>query len=183
MCGGAEGLLTRGSPLRHLPGPKASGFSAEKQLPLQRRDRPGFAPGSLTACRWGRPYHGPMPASRALSLWLPVVVWAAFIFTLSSIPHLGTGFGFWDTVLRKGAHLSEFAVLGALLLRALPREAPALIAGILYAASDELHQHFVGGRHASPLDVLLDSAGVALGVYLFRRALQTRLVPGTGHGR
>jgi hypothetical protein len=28
--------------------PKASGFVAEERLPSQRRDRPGFAPGSLT---------------------------------------------------------------------------------------------------------------------------------------
>jgi VanZ like protein len=123
-----------------------------------------------------------MPASRALSVWLPVVAWAVFIFALSSIPHLGTGFGVWDTVLRKGAHLSEYAVLGALLLRALGRETPALALGILYAASDELHQHFVQGRHASPIDAVIDTVGVAAGIYLFRRLLGTRLVPGTGPG-
>ena len=124
-----------------------------------------------------------MPASRALSVWLPVVVWAAVIFALSSIPSLSTGLGGWDTVLRKGAHLTEYAILGALLLRALGRAAPALAGGALYAASDELHQHFVQGRHASPLDVLLDTAGVAVGVYVLHRLFQTRLVPGTGHGR
>jgi VanZ family protein len=124
-----------------------------------------------------------MPASRALSVWLPVLVWAAVIFALSSIPSLSTGFGFWDTVLRKGAHLTEYAILGALLLRALGRQAPAIAAGALYAASDEVHQHFVRGRHASPLDVLLDTAGVALGVYVLQRLSQPRPVPGTGHGR
>ena len=124
-----------------------------------------------------------MPASRALSVWLPVVVWAAVIFVLSSIPSLSTGLGGWDTVLRKGAHLTEYAILGALLLRALGRAAPALAGGALYAASDELHQHFVQGRHASPLDVLLDTAGVAVGIYALHRLFQTRLVPGTGHGR
>jgi VanZ family protein len=162
--------------------PVGQWLPAKEQLPLQRRDRPGFAPGSLTACRWKRPYHGPMPASRALSVWLPVVLWAALIFTLSSIPSLSTGLGGWDTVLRKGAHLTEYAILGALLLRALGRAVPAVAAGALYAASDELHQHFVSGRHASPLDVLLDTAGVAVGVYVLRRLGQARLVPGTRHG-
>lgn len=123
-----------------------------------------------------------MPASRALSLWLPVLVWAALIFALSSIPSLSTGLGFWDTVLRKGAHLAEYAILGALLLRALGRDLPALAAGIAYAASDELHQHFVRGRHAAPLDVAIDAAGVVLGMYLLRRLVRTRPVPGTGHG-
>jgi VanZ family protein len=120
-----------------------------------------------------------MPTSRALSVWLPVVVWAAVIFALSSIPNLGTGLGLWDTVLRRGAHLTEYAILGALLLRALRRPLPALGAGILYAASDELHQHFVRGRHGSPLDVLLDSLGVAVGLYVASRLFRPR--PGARH--
>ena len=107
-----------------------------------------------------------MPASRALSVWLPVVVWAAVIFAFSSIPSLSTGLGTWDTLLRKGAHLTEYAILGALLLRALGREPLALAAGIAYAATDELHQHFVRGRHAAPRDVLIDTVGVTIGVYV-----------------
>ena len=96
--------------------------------------------------------------------WGPVVAWAALIFVLSSIPHLGTGLGGWDLVLRKLAHAAEFAVLGFLLLRATGRERPALALGIAYAISDELHQHFVPGRFGSPLDVALDAVGVAVGV-------------------
>jgi len=123
-----------------------------------------------------------VPASRTLSVWLPVVAWAAVIFTLSSIPSLSIGLGFWDTLLRKGAHLTEYAILGALLVRAFGRAAPALAAGILYAATDELHQHFVRGRHAALLDLLLDAIGVALGIYVLRRLLRPCPVPGTGHG-
>ncbi len=111
-----------------------------------------------------------VPVPRTLSTWVPVVLWAAVIFTLSSIPDLGTGLGTWDTVLRKGAHVVEYAILGALLLRALGREAPALAAGIAYAATDELHQHFVRGRHAAPLDVLVDAAGIVAGILVLRRA-------------
>ena len=114
-----------------------------------------------------------MGFSRALSLWLPVVAWAGLIFALSSIPDLGTGLGTWDLVLRKLAHAAEFAVLGFLLLRALGLEAVALALGIAYAASDELHQHFVPGRQGSYLDVLLDSVGVVAGVVAFR-ALSNR---------
>jgi VanZ family protein len=107
--------------------------------------------------------------SRLVLLWLPVVAWAALIFAFSSIPSLSSGLGTWDTVLRKGAHLGEYAVLGALLLRALGREAAALLAGVAYAATDELHQHFVVGRHASPVDVGIDAIGVALGILAWRR--------------
>jgi VanZ family protein len=107
--------------------------------------------------------------SRLVLVWLPVVAWAAVIFAFSSIPSLGTGLGTWDTVLRKGAHLTEYAILGALLVRALGREAPAFLAGVAYAATDELHQHFVAGRHASPIDVAIDAVGVALGVLAWLR--------------
>ena len=60
-----------------------------------------------------------VPLPVALRLWAPVVLWAAVIFAISSVPDLGTGLGTWDLVLRKLAHAGEFAVLGALLLRAL----------------------------------------------------------------
>ena len=115
-----------------------------------------------------------MPASRALSVWLPVVAWAAVIFALSSVPSLSSGLGFWDTLLRKGAHLTEYAILGALLLRALGSQTSAVAAGIAYAASDEVHQHFVRGRHGAPLDVVIDAVGITLGVVLYRRLQQPR---------
>jgi VanZ family protein len=110
-----------------------------------------------------------MARSRLLTVWLPVLIWAAVIFTFSSIPSLSTGLGTWDTILRKGAHLAEYAVLGGLLYRALGREALALAVGIAYAATDELHQYFVRGRHASPVDVAIDAVGIAVGMLLWLR--------------
>jgi VanZ family protein len=112
---------------------------------------------------------------RLFTAWLPVVLWAALIFTLSSIPDLGTGLGTWDLVLRKIAHAAEYAVLGFLLLRALGNELAGLAGGIAYAISDEIHQSFVPGRQAAVRDVLVDTAGVAVGVYLAPRLLESRL--------
>ena len=103
-----------------------------------------------------------------------MIVWAAVIFTLSSIPHLGTGLGTWDTVLRKGAHVTEYAIFGLLLLRAVGRELPAFLIGVAYAITDEVHQHFVQGRHASPIDVAIDSAGILLGIVLLARVESRR---------
>jgi VanZ family protein len=108
-------------------------------------------------------------------MWLPVVAWAALIFALSSIPDLGTGLGGWDLVLRKVAHAGEYAVLGALLLRATARPGVAFALGVLYAISDEVHQSFVQGREGSPLDVALDSVGVAVGLVLWQLVLARRL--------
>jgi VanZ family protein len=110
-----------------------------------------------------------MPVPSTLRLWAPVVLWAAVIFAFSDVPDLGTGLGTWDLVLRKLAHAAEFAVLGALLLRALGQELPALVLGISYAVTDEIHQLFVPGRVGSPLDVLIDAVGVTAGIVLWRR--------------
>ena len=105
-----------------------------------------------------------------LLTWLAVVVWAGVIFAFSSVPSLSTELGTWDTILRKLAHLAEYAILGALLDRALRR--PQLVVAValagLYAVTDEVHQLFVEGRHGSPLDVAIDTLGALLGVLLWR---------------
>jgi VanZ family protein len=111
----------------------------------------------------------PVTTRSALSTWGPVVAWMALIFAFSSVPSLGSGLSF-DYVLRKAAHMTEYAILFALLMRAVGREAPAFALGLAYAASDELHQHFVRGRHASPLDVAIDGVGLAIGLAVWRRA-------------
>ena len=108
-------------------------------------------------------------SAAGIRAWAPVVLMAAVIFAFSSIPSLGTGLGTWDLVLRKLAHLTEYAVLGALLVRALARPELAILAGGLYAASDEFHQHFVRGRHAAWYDVVIDTVGVTIGVIAWRR--------------
>ena len=110
-----------------------------------------------------------MTSQRLLAAWLPVVVWAAVIFAFSSIPSLSTGLGTWDYVLRKCAHVTEYAILAFLLRRALGRDLPAFLFGVAYAASDELHQRFVPGRHASPVDVGIDAIGLGLGILAYRR--------------
>src|SRR4051794_29674936 len=103
-------------------------------------------------------------------LWAPAGLWAAVLFACSSVPDLGAGLGTWDTVLRKCAHASEYAVLALLLYRAIGRELPAFLIGLAYAVTDGLHQEFVRGRHASPFDVSMDAAGLALGLLLLHTA-------------
>ena len=104
-----------------------------------------------------------------LSVWLPVIAWAAVIFAFSSVPSLGTDLGTWDLLLRKAAHLVEYAILGALLARATRSPLLAVALAGLYAASDELHQTFVDGRVGAPLDVAIDSLGAAVGVLAWTR--------------
>ena len=109
-----------------------------------------------------------MTTRRLLAAWLPVVVWAAVIFAFSSIPNLSSGLGTWDLILRKCAHVVEYAILAVLLRRATGRDLTAFVLGVLYAASDEFHQRFVHGRHSSPVDVAIDAVGLGLGLLAYR---------------
>ena len=110
--------------------------------------------------------------------WLPVAVWMGVIFIGSSIarvPRVGdeTLYG----LVHRAAHLLEFAVLGALLLRALSKDKPAskreiiitLIIIALYGASDEFHQRFTPGRSSEGISVLFDVAGGAVGMWAWHR--------------
>ena len=105
---------------------------------------------------------------RGLALWGPIVVWAALIFALSSIPSLNSGLGGWDVLLRKAAHVTEYAILAFLLRRAVSTWAAFGLA-VAYAASDELHQSFVRGREGRPRDVAVDTIGIVIGLLVARR--------------
>ena len=113
-----------------------------------------------------------MAHNSLISKWLPLALWAALIFYLSSIPDLRSDFpNDLDFVLRKIAHVLEYAVLAALLARAWPRrkylfwEVFTVVA--FYAASDEFHQLFVIGRAGSLRDVLIDGIGAFLGLQVY----------------
>lgn len=43
----------------------------------------------------------------------------------------------------------------------------ALLVGIIYATSDEIHQMFSGGRTPAVMDVFIDSCGVLFGINMF----------------
>ena len=85
-----------------------------------------------------------MPGRRSQSRWLPASLWACLIFALSGVPSLGTDLGVWDTVLRKLAHATEYAILAVLLTRALSPPA-AWLGAVAFAVTDELHQALVPG--------------------------------------
>jgi VanZ family protein len=96
----------------------------------------------------------------------PPLLLMAVIFFLSAQPNLSSGLGVWDTILRKAAHMTEYGLLWFLWWRALGfgSKLPAAGIAVAYAATDEVHQHFVEGRHGAPVDVLIDSVGIALAI-------------------
>jgi VanZ family protein len=110
----------------------------------------------------------------AVSRFGPPLALMGLIFFLSAQPDLSSGLGNWDLVLRKLAHMAEYGLLFLLWLRALGRS-PLLAAAIAvaYAVTDEIHQTTVEGRHGSPVDVLIDAAGVGV-AWLTARRLPAR---------
>ena len=109
-----------------------------------------------------------------IKLWLPVFIWCAVIYYLSSIPSLKSDLsGQWDFVFRKIAHITEYAVLTFLFFRASSKNLNfrraiyyATLFSITFALTDEYHQLFVFGRQGNLGDVLIDSLGVFFATFL-----------------
>lgn len=104
--------------------------------------------------------------------FLIVAAYAVLIFYLSSRTWEGVpSFAFAD----KGYHAVLYFGLGGLVLWALRLTAlrgkpyiayVALIISMLYGLSDETHQIFVPGREYSFFDMMADTIGAALGIFV-----------------
>ena len=124
----------------------------------------------------------------SLREWIPVLVWGAVIFTLSTsafsaintvkvidpiirflIPGLSSAsVEVCHMLVRKSAHFTEYGILFWLLIRGPMVRRPylALMLCVVYALTDEGHQVFVPGRTASLYDVALDSSGALFSHFL-----------------
>jgi VanZ family protein len=145
---------------------------------------------------------------RFVKYWLPLLLWLGVIFLgstdLMSAEHTSrfiVPFFRWlkpdispatlasiHFIVRKCAHVGEYAVLALLLLRAaifmtnLKRSLVVLhvsvwVACLFVAAADEFHQTFVASRGALATDIMIDSCGAILGLLIaavFARDLSIR---------
>ena len=108
-----------------------------------------------------------MPAMRSSFRWLPALLTMAAIFLFSSLPASRIPFfGEWDLLIKKGGHVTGYALLGVSYFFALPprlsasyRALTALLMAVLFALSDEFHQSFVDGRTSTLRDVMIDALG------------------------
>jgi VanZ family protein len=100
---------------------------------------------------------------------LPALVYAVALFwvsCLSRIPLPSINIEFQDKIL----HFLAYAGFSILIYRALAMPRPVLrhvylaaaALGMLYAVSDEFHQHFVQGRTAELADLTADILGIVL---------------------
>lgn len=107
---------------------------------------------------------------RSSRILAPLLRWLFPHLTEETVNHI-------VTFARKCAHLTVYAILAFLVWRALRQPAKgdprpwswreagwAILLVAIYAVTDEFHQHFVPGREASVLDVLLDTSGGAAGM-------------------
>ena len=84
-------------------------------------------------------------------------------------------------LVRKAAHISAYFILGILLFNLLKEYGLgvkkmvfiSIAIAMLYACTDEVHQVFVSGRSGQVRDVLIDTAGAAVGVVVYA-ALSSR---------
>lgn len=101
-----------------------------------------------------------------------------------------------EHMIRKCAHMGEYAILGMLMLRAMYACGNQFVAsyvgekksvcniwcadtkmkkywllswilGTLYAVTDEVHQLFISGRSGQISDVMIDSTGVIIGIFIY----------------
>lgn len=113
--------------------------------------------------------HQPATKSNQLSSGLSDVI----VKTVERVaPNLKFDVRGFNHILRKNAHFMAYLVLGVLTVRVLRKSgirgyrsiALALGVCVLYAISDEVHQLFIPGRSGEVMDVLIDSAGVSVGI-------------------
>jgi len=89
----------------------------------------------------------------------------------SDLPEVGIPFA------DKAFHFSEFFVLGALVVRAISKSSPRMIAlrafvisvavASIYAVFDEWHQMFSVGRMADLMDIVFDIFGLVIGTFIY----------------
>ena len=123
--------------------------------------------------------------------WGPVVLYAGFIFYLSSQSFFpDTLPSYVQKMGDKAHHMMAYGLFGLLWYRAFrwsagPRGARravllAIVAATLYGVTDEMHQSFVPLRDADLWDVVADALGAALAVFAMDRWVTRRTTATVG---
>ena len=96
-----------------------------------------------------------------------IVEFIANIFNIKYIEIL-------SLIIRKLAHITEYFILGILTINCLKDYKiknlyiSSILFCIIYACSDEFHQLFISGRSGTIIDVLIDSIGIILGIFIYK---------------
>ena len=139
-------------------------------------------------------------SKRRAALCVTTLAWAVLVFYLSTekfgsnlsqglvaqaltLLHISVSlrtFHILDTLLRKFAHLTEYGILALFVYGSFAQDRPfrwrlrqaIWCMGIvgLYSLTDEFHQRYVPGRHASLVDCGIDVAGAAIALIIIFEA-------------
>ena len=118
--------------------------------------------------------------NKFIKFWLPVILWAALIFFFSSEALPPASRIYWrDFVVKKSAHVIEYAVFATLIFRAfinsgMERKKAAiytLVLAMLYGITDEFHQSFTPGREPRIRDWIFDTIGAGFASYYLWKLL------------
>ncbi|PIR43554.1 hypothetical protein COV24_01895 [candidate division WWE3 bacterium CG10_big_fil_rev_8_21_14_0_10_32_10] len=99
-----------------------------------------------------------------------LILWLILIFALTSIPNARIAKEeIIDFILRKSIHITEYFILFIFSYFTFGKNnLKATVFAIMFAISDEIHQHFVPGRGPAFKDVLVDTFGIILGnIYIW----------------
>ena len=152
----------------------------------------------IDAMQLARPESVSTSARMHSMVWkVTAVVWARFVFYLSTeiygpkiteslvgqalsflhLPVSSASFELIQHLVRKLAHLAEYAILTVLLCGSSkdkgrfnwrsPRPLWCFLIAVAYSLMDEFHQRFVPGRNSSLADCGIDSIGGAMGILIY----------------
>jgi VanZ family protein len=119
---------------------------------------------------------------RLLKAWLPVVLWAAIILSAANDRFSDTQTSSWidrlfgrtrpevNVLVRKGAHVAEYALLSLLAWRARRTLVTPLVICLAVAIADETLQAMTVTRTGSVFDVVWDMSGAILALTLLPKA-------------
>lgn len=111
---------------------------------------------------------------RLISLWFPVLLQMSLIFYFSAQPKGSPVLESFPVPAGVG-HLIGYGLLTFLFYRAfngglagwsVAAARKTFVFALIYAISDEFHQSFVPGREAAVSDVMIDTAGILLALFL-----------------
>ncbi len=95
---------------------------------------------------------------------IPMLLFSILIFCISSIP--GNEIPSQVSPYSLIFHFFLYLFYSSTLYYFFRNPYASYIFGVIYAASDEIHQYFVPGRSCDPIDFIVDSAGLAVGIFL-----------------
>lgn len=137
---------------------------------------------------------------KKLKYFIPALIWMIFIFMMSQtngndsssqsnfiaeivLKIINIDIETLTYVIRKTAHMSEYAILFLLIYYGLHKTitnksilATSLFITFIYACSDEFHQLFIPGRSGQFKDVLIDTSGaliMLLIIYIWQKKKST----------